>query len=111
MLGRRPPTTRFCHRQNRFTSAAGWMSTVLTNSGPASECSMEAEMVLAMSHLQHAEQARAALAAGAAIDQELGRLDSGNIGKGWIDWIIAHALMSEAKALIEGNAKAGDHPK
>jgi hypothetical protein len=45
------------------------------------------------------------LGRGAEIEQKLPKLESGDIGEGWVDWIIAHALMSEAKALI-----GGQHP-
>ena len=30
------------------------------------------------------------------------KLDGGDTGPGWNDWIIAHVLMREAKGLIEG---------
>jgi len=112
------PYFQFCkglaeYRQNHFDSAADWMDKVLTKRGIFFERDMEAYMVLSMSqcHLQHTEQARAALAAGAAMEQKLGKLDGGAIGAEWLDWIIAHALFKEAKALIEGDAKVGDHPK
>lgn len=101
------------YRQNHFTRAADWMTTVLTNGGSFLEVDTTAYMVLAMSQwrLQHIEQARAALAAGTEAEQKLGRLDSGNLGEEWIDWIIAESLMREAKALIEGDVRAGGQPK
>ena len=36
-------------------------------------------------------------------ETKLPKLDSGDLGVGWrwLDWIIAHALMREAKALIQ----------
>jgi hypothetical protein len=52
---------------------------------------------------KQADEANAALAKGVEIaESNLPKLDSGDLGDGWIDWIIAHALMREAKALIEG---------
>jgi len=101
------------YRQKRFAAAADWMSKVLTNGGTAREFDIEATAVLAMSqyHLQHMEQARAALAAGTETEQKLGTLANGNLGADWVDWIIAESLMREAKALIEGDAKATEHPK
>jgi tetratricopeptide (TPR) repeat protein len=97
------------YRQDRFASATNWMMRALANGGSELEFSTQAYMVLAMSqwHLQNFQQARAALAAGTEAEQKLGRLDGGDIGSDWIDWIIAHALMREAKVLIEGGAKAG----
>jgi hypothetical protein len=41
------------------------------------------------------------------INKELPALDSGDIGEDWIDWIIAHALLREAQALIEGQPAIG----
>ena len=33
-------------------------------------------------------------------ETKLRKLDSGDLGDGWLDWIIAHVLMSEAKAML-----------
>ena len=68
---------------------------------------VQAYMVLAMAQYQlnQHEEARAAFAKGVEIEEaKLPKLDSGDLGPGWYwrDWIIAHALMNEAKALIEG---------
>jgi Flp pilus assembly protein TadD len=102
------PWHQFCkglaeYRQGRFASTADWMGKVLTDSGRALPRDTGAYMVLAMSQyqLQQIEQARASLAKGAEIEQKLPKLESGDLGEGWIDWIIAHALMREAKAMIE----------
>jgi WD40 repeat protein len=101
------PWDQFCkglaeYRQGRFASAADWMGTVLTNAGSILERDTEAYMVLAMSqhHLRQIEQARASLAKGSQIEQKLPKLESGHLGEHWMDWIIAHALMREAKAMI-----------
>ena len=64
-------------------------------------------MVLAMAQnrLKQTDEARDTLAkAVEIIDTKLAKLESGDLGVGWTDWIIAHALMTEAKALIEGTA-------
>ena len=92
------------YRQGRFASAADWMATVLTNRLSFLPLDTQAYMVLAMAQhqSQQIEPARASLAKGAEIEQKLSKLDSGDLGEGWSDWIIAHALMSEAKALIGG---------
>jgi WD40 repeat protein/serine/threonine protein kinase len=113
------PYFQFCkglaeYRQGRFTSAADWMGTVLTNGGSILPLATGAYMVLAMSQCQmgQIEQARASLAKGAEIEQKLPKLDSGDLGDGWIDWIIAHALMREAKAMIGSlPARASDSPR
>ncbi|MGO8926024.1 MAG: protein kinase domain-containing protein [Limisphaerales bacterium] len=106
------PYFQFCkglaeYRQGRFASAADWMGTVLTNRvdslppDTGAYVVTGAYMVLAMAQyqLQHIEPARASLAKGAELEHKLPQLGSGDLGNGWIDCIIAHALMREAKAL------------
>ena len=68
-------------------------------------------MVLAMSNyrLRHLDEARAALAKGVAIaETKLAKIESGDLGHFWPYWVPADVLLREAKALIEGGAKAGD---
>ena len=90
------------YRQGRFGSAADWMGAVLTNRWYHLDVHAEAYMVLAMSQhqLQQIEPARATFAKGAEVEQKLPKLDGGDPGDAWIDNIIAHVLMSEAKAMI-----------
>ena len=71
-------------------------------------------MVLAMSnyHLRQLDEAHAAMARGLAIaDTKLPKVESGDLGYWWRDWVFADVLMREAKALIEGGTKTGDEPK
>ena len=65
-------------------------------------------MVLAMAQYQlnHVSDARASLAKGVEVEQtKLPKLESGDIGgkfgDSWTDWIIAHALLDQAKAMIQ----------
>jgi hypothetical protein len=67
---------------------------------------VEAYAVSAMAHcqLKQTDAARAALAqATEAADTKLPKLDRGPIGRIWRDWIIAHTLLAEAKAFVEGD--------
>jgi len=51
--------------------------------------------------LKASEQARAALAKGIeVVKSRLPKLEDGDIGEGWLDWIIAQTLMKEAGDLI-----------
>jgi WD40 repeat protein/Flp pilus assembly protein TadD len=91
------------YRQERFASAAAWEQKVFA-SGTNEFCQAEACMVLAMSQgqLKRPEEARQALAHGTEIiDTKLPKLESGDIGEDWRNWIIAHALLREARELIE----------
>ncbi|HOB97673.1 MAG TPA: tetratricopeptide repeat protein [Verrucomicrobiota bacterium] len=97
------------YRQGRFASAVEWANRTLNRPVESAKRSatldVEAYMVLAMAQyrLQQTDEARAALAKGVEIERtKLAKLESGNLGGGWLEWIIAHALMREAQALIEG---------
>jgi eukaryotic-like serine/threonine-protein kinase len=92
------------YRQGRFGSAVEWIQKVLSRQDAVPERDAEAYMVLAMAHYRsgQADEARIALAKGVEIaEKKLPRLDSGDLGDGWLDWIIAHALLREARALIQ----------
>ena len=72
-------------------------------------------MVLAMAQhqLKQHDEAHAAFAKGIEIKEaKLPKLDSGDLGTEWYwrDWIVAHALMNEAKALIEGQPSTTQEP-
>ena len=102
------PWFQFCkglaeYRQGRFASAANWTATVLTNRNYLQELFTQAYMLLAMSQhqMQQIEQAHASFAQGTELERQLPKLETGDLGWDWIDWLIAHVLMSEAKAMIE----------
>jgi TolA-binding protein len=97
------------YRQGRFASASDWMRKSIDDPfyGNGHNRYVQSYMVLAMAQqqLKQHDEARAAFAKGIEIKEaKLPKLDSGDLGTGWYwrDWIIAHALMNEAKALIEG---------
>jgi len=57
------------------------------------------------------DQARTALAdCNKTIQEKLPKLEKGDLGDRWHDWIIAHALQSEAKRMIEGEVASGVPP-
>jgi len=92
------------YRQARFASSVEWMEKVLAKEGEQPSRDVEACMVLAMAthHLNQPVKAGAALARGRQIaGKELARLENGPLDNGWIDWIIAHVLMNQARSLIE----------
>ena len=68
------------------------------------ERQIEASMVLAMAdqQLNRSDDARAALAQGIRIEKDKSpKIESGNLGENWMDWIITHTLMHEAEELLE----------
>jgi hypothetical protein len=99
------------YRRDRFASAADWMGKTLDigNHRDIHQWDdflyIEAYAVLAMAQqqLNQIEEARSSLAKGTAVEAELPKLESGDIGTIWRDWIIAHVLMDEARQLINGD--------
>jgi tRNA A-37 threonylcarbamoyl transferase component Bud32 len=106
------------YRRGRFANAVDWMRKSIDDPfyGDGHSRYVQSYMVLAMAQhqLNEHEEARVALAKGIEIEQtKLPKIDSGDLGTGWYwrDWIIAHALMNEAKTLIEGQPSAIDDPE
>lgn len=89
------------YRQGHFANAVEWASKSVGNPFPYS--ATESYAVLAMAHcrLQQYDAARAAFANGVALEAKLPKLESGDLGNDWRDWIIANALLAEAKTLLE----------
>jgi serine/threonine protein kinase/Flp pilus assembly protein TadD len=99
------------YRQERFANAVDWMQQVLSDAGKDFNRDAQAWLVLAMAQheLNRADEARDALTKGIDIvDTKMPKPDSGDLGPGWVDWIIAHALLDEARELIQSpRATAG----
>ncbi|MBM3839367.1 MAG: tetratricopeptide repeat protein [Verrucomicrobia bacterium] len=90
------------YRQGQHESAIRWSRKALQSDHQVR--SVEASMVLAMALRQSNQtaEARQELARGVEYArQHMPRLENGDLGGSWIDWIIAQALMREAKTLIE----------
>ncbi|MDB6124273.1 MAG: Serine/threonine protein kinase with repeat, partial [Pedosphaera sp.] len=99
------------YRQGRFTAAREWAQKALE--GRIVFAQAEAYPVLAMAHyrLNQKDDARAVLAKGNDfVKSNLPRVNSDDFGVDWRDWIIAHALIEEATALIEGKPASESNP-
>jgi Flp pilus assembly protein TadD len=91
------------YRQGHFESAIEWMRKVLVE-GSADYRDAETFLVLGMAQQRSGRlaEARAALAKSREIiETKFPKLESGDIGDYWVDWIIVDALLKEAKELIE----------
>jgi pentatricopeptide repeat protein len=91
------------YRQGHFVSAVASMKKILRDSS-VDWLNAQAYLVLAMAQHQSGQQndSRDTLDKGADIvETKLPKLESGDIGVSWNDWIIVQALLHEAKALIE----------
>jgi predicted negative regulator of RcsB-dependent stress response len=92
------------YRQGHFASAVRWMQKVLAHAGDDFSRDVQACMVLAMAQYQskQMDQAYATLGKGVKIvETNLPKIESGDLGDDWKDWIVAQALLKEAKALIK----------
>jgi eukaryotic-like serine/threonine-protein kinase len=93
------------YRQGRFATAAEWAKKV-NDSNPLAGVEAGAVLAMAQHCLNQPEPARAQLARCAAdFETKLPKLERGDLGEDWRDWIIARALLSEARGLIGGNEK------
>jgi tetratricopeptide (TPR) repeat protein len=91
------------YRTGNFSNAVDSMVKVIAVKGwPFRDAEANAVLAMAQQRLRHKEEARAALSSGARIFAGMDAPESGDLGGVWNDWIIANALLKEAKALIEG---------
>ncbi len=90
-------------RLGHYQEAVNWAR--LASPAGFPDVTAEATAIIAMSQFQlsHPDEARTALAdCNRVIRDKLPKLERGDMGDSWRDWIIAHALQSEAKRMIEG---------
>jgi hypothetical protein len=104
------------YRQGRFLSAIECINKTLTETGKEFVRDVQAYAVLAMAHhqLKQTDEAHTAFAKGAEIERmKLAKLESGYLGENWLDWILAHAFMREAKEIMRDETKitAKSEPK
>jgi eukaryotic-like serine/threonine-protein kinase len=96
------------YRLGRFESAAEWMQKVESFKGDIYR-SVLAQMVLAMAQqqLRKTDQARATFAAGLELaETRFPKAGQGSLDDQWNDWVLAHALIREANALIHPDSAA-----
>ena len=92
------------YRLGNWEGATNW-ATRAANSFPYARAEANAILAMAQFQLKHAEDARDALnKCAAVVETELPKLTDKKPGGDWRDLIIAHALESEAKQLIDGES-------
>lgn len=99
------------YRQGHSNEAIEWASSAAKHSFPYSKA--EAFAILAMAQFKsgRVNEARTALAdCTKVIEEKLPKLSSGDLGGDWRDWIIVHALQSEAKQMIDGGVPSATAP-
>jgi tetratricopeptide (TPR) repeat protein len=91
------------YRQGKFPEAVARTLEILKDPFPYTQAEGSAVLAMAQFRMGHSEEARAALARSEKVVQEtLPAPGSRDLGHDWKDWIIAHALLDEARSLIEG---------
>jgi len=101
------------YRQGQFERAAEWLEKVTVLKGDPYR-NVQAHMVLAMAQqqLRKTNEARLALAEGLELaETRFAKPGKGNLDEQWNDWIIAHALMREAGALLDDPFKPNEQVK
>jgi tetratricopeptide (TPR) repeat protein len=97
------------YRERNFPDAAEWASKAGMSSFPYSAAESFAILAMAKNYLNEPEAARQCLAkANAIIQNDFPKVDSGDLGSDWRDWIIARSLLNEARSLIEGRTVSKD---
>lgn len=91
------------YRLGHYRQAADWSRKVLSHARRDDVCRLDALMVLAMAHrkLGEVDLARSAFAEAKGHAARLPTAASGDVGAEWLDWIIAQALLMEARGVIE----------
>ena len=91
------------YRLEHFSNALDWTGRIPTPGIPGRDASAFALLAMEDYRLQRFDAAHVALAKGINIAYtKLPKLGDGDLGQDWWNWIIAHALLKEAKELIEG---------
>ena len=89
----------------RSEGATNWANRAAANSFPYVRAEANAILAMAQFQLRHAQDARDALKkCTEVVGTELPKFTDKDLGGDWRDLIIAHALESEAKQLIDGEA-------
>ena len=107
--GQRPYTFFLCtkaladYRQGKFEQVVAGASEILKDPFPYTQAEGRAVLAMALFQLGNAEKARTALAEFESVVQKtVPPPESHDLGSDWRDWIIAHALLDEARSLIGG---------
>jgi serine/threonine protein kinase len=99
------------YRLGHYEEAVNWGR--LAAEGSAPPCQAEACAIMAMARfkMNQSDQARIALAGcETVIKEKLPKLEQDDPGEDWRDLIIANALRSEAKRMVDGEPSPAAHP-
>jgi len=95
------------YRLGNFANSVTWARQALDSAGAIPERDAAAWLVLSMAQKRLGQDSTAKASLSEAvrlIDRELPKLDSGDLGAGWINRIIADLLFREATPTVEGES-------
>ena len=99
------------YRQGHFDGAVKWARHASVDPFPYSQAEAYAILAMAQYELNQGRDARATLTKCEKVVQtQLPVLGNRDLGGDWRDWIIAHALLTEARTLIEGGVPPKGNP-
>jgi tetratricopeptide (TPR) repeat protein len=99
------------YRLGNWQGATNWAGRAAQNPFPYSRAEAYAVLAMAQFQLRHADEARNALKlCDGVVETKLAKFTDKDLGGDWRDLIIAHALQSEAKQLIDGGPSAASPP-
>jgi tetratricopeptide (TPR) repeat protein len=91
------------YRQGHWKEAIDWAGRAVEGPSPDGRAAACAIQAMARFQLKQTEAARATLKNGTGIlETQIPKLEAGDLGPDWWDWVMVHALLAEAKKLIEG---------
>lgn len=99
------------YRQGNYAAAAEWAATAGKTSFAYAVVEAGAVLAMARHHLKESDAARASLTKASTIfENKLPKPESEDLGSDWRDWVIARALLAEARLLIESPSASKDQP-
>ena len=99
------------YRLGNWEGATNWANRAAANSSPYARAEANAILAMAQFQLKNTDGARHALnKCTEVVGTELPKFTDEDVGASWRDLIIAHALQSEAKQLIDGEPSAASPP-
>jgi hypothetical protein len=96
------------YRQGHWSEAISLATDAAQDSWPYAEGESLAVLAMSEYRLNHVAEARADLARCERVVQEQMPRLGGVLGFDWRDWIIVHALLAEARAVIEGQRASSE---
>jgi len=93
------------YRGDNLRAAVEWLDKALAAQSKNGYCDAPAHLLLAMARhrLGETDEARQALQTAVELMEQFPKLDGGDLGDGWHDWLVCQILRREAESVVLGN--------